>query len=155
MTIREEISNHLAKLGLTKYAFCKTEIAKEHKITLPNLCDYLKGKDTLSIKKLEPVLDYLRKQAAALNGNTDVQVEIYTHCYTSLELTIATTRSMLRMSVTDSSNNQPQILIEIRIMPDTDIAQKTKELMKFITSQLGIDPYWEEYKKNAGESTPA
>lgn len=56
MTIREEIKKLLAQSGLTQYKFCK-----DNGIYRTNFAAYLRGKDTLSAKKLDYILDALRR----------------------------------------------------------------------------------------------
>jgi transcriptional regulator with XRE-family HTH domain len=56
MTIREEIKKLLAQSGLTQYKFCKV-----NGIVRTNFAAYLRGKDTLSAKKLDYILDALRR----------------------------------------------------------------------------------------------
>jgi len=54
MDIRENISASITVLGLTRY-----QVAKVTGIPQSNLSAFLKGKDTLSVKKIEQVMDYL------------------------------------------------------------------------------------------------
>lgn len=54
MDIRENISASITVLGLTRY-----QVAKATGIPQSNLSAFLKGKDTLSVKKIEQVMDYL------------------------------------------------------------------------------------------------
>ena len=152
MTIREEIKNLLSQSGQTQYAFVNAynaKCAEGEKITRSNFAAYLRGKDTLSIKKIDPILEYLREQCKAfLADDSFIGTRMFVNKNNS-DQRIIIERSEISVFISIPSDNpkHPELLTANCYLEYAKTM--TGGLLNFILSQFP-DAEWEEYEiKNA------
>ena len=147
MTIREEIKNLLSLSGQTQYAFVNAYNAQHEvgeRITRSNFAAYLRGKDTLSIKKIDPILEYLREQCKAyLADDSFIGTRMFVNKNNSVQKIIIE-RSEISVFISMPSDNpkHPELLTANCYL---DAKTMTGGLLNFILSQFP-DAEGEEYE---------
>lgn len=150
MTIRDEIKWRLAQAGLTQYKFCK-----DNGIYRTNFAAYLRGKDTLSAKKLDSILDALRRATPSttlgdcsdilspeiqqnylpISNIADKQIFI-NKADNNQRCCIEYSKPYLSATVTDISEGKAFILLNLDVKVKDNPETKLRELSDFIQKQF-------------------
>lgn len=142
MTIREEIKNLLSLSGQTQYAFVNAYNAQHEvgeRITRSNFAAYLRGKDTLSAKKLDGILDALRRTAASssqLGCIADGKKIYINKADNNQRLSIEYSKPYLSATITDISEGKAFILLNLDVKVKDNPETKLRELSDFIQKQF-------------------
>jgi len=146
MTIREEIQALLSLSGQTQYAFVNAynKCAEGEKITRSNFAAYLRGKDTLSIKKIDPILEYLREQCKAyLADDSFIGTRMFVNKNNSVQkIIIERSETSVYISMPSDNPKHPELLTANCYL---DAKTMTGGLLILILSQFP-DAEWEEYE---------
>ena len=150
MTIREEIQALLSQSGQTQYAFVNAYNAQHEvgeRITRSNFAAYLKGKDTISAKRLDGILDALRAAASTTLGENKQQnylpiiniaeKQIFINkADNNQRLHIEYSKPYLSATITDISEGKAFILLNLDVKVKDNPETKLRELSDFIQKQF-------------------
>lgn len=149
MTLREEIIKLLAQANMSQYRLCQQyNSTYNDRLERTNLASYIKGKDTVSAKKLDKILALLRSATTETSTVTFSGSEIKkiweNKSNPNQRLSFEKTERHISFTVSDADNPKYLVLLYIeRLYNDTDdIAKVENDFMQFVNSQ--IDAEWEE-----------